>query len=181
MRPFFQLILVDDKWPHNPCLLIVPSWEESNYITPAFSGVPTKEDKVKSGYLNPCLLRALELGKMPKQPLRSRGPHKRGQNHKWLHNPCLLGGPQKRGQTQNWLCNPCLLGAQALGAMATRPLCSCGSPKKGTKYPPFGGHKIGQNGCNPCVLGVPQIEREKNGQRKTVGKMPLGVILKRFP
>ena len=42
-------------------------------VTPAFSGVPSKGDKIKSGYLT-----------------FSGG-------HKWaelLHNPCILGGPQ---------------------------------------------------------------------------------------
>ena len=41
-------------------------------------------------------------------------PQTRGQNHKWLPHPCLLGGPQ-------------------VGGIATKPLHSRGSPHKETK------------------------------------------------
>ena len=55
-------------------------------VTPAFSEVPNKADKIRSGYITPAFLGA----------------------HKWaefLRNPCILGGPQQRGQNQNWLYN----------------------------------------------------------------------------
>ena len=88
------------------------------YITPAFSGVPNKGDKIKVGP---------QVGGDATSPLHSWGsPKKGGQNQNWMPNPCLMGGPQvgrnatsplhswgspkKGGQNQNWMPNPCLLG-----------------------------------------------------------------------
>ena len=48
-------------------------------MTPAFSGVPIKGDKIKSGYLTPAFL----------------GAHMRMEV---LRNPCILRGPHQRGQ-----------------------------------------------------------------------------------
>ena len=51
------------------------------YIAPAFSGVPSKGDKIRSGNITPAFLGA----------------------HKWaelLRNPCVLAGPKKSGQNQ---------------------------------------------------------------------------------
>ena len=59
------------------------------------------------------------------------------------------GGGCKGGQNQNWLPNPCLWGGPQVGANATSPLHSRGSPNKG-----------GQNQNwlpNPCLLGGPQV------------------------
>ena len=156
MRPFFQLIFVDDKSPHNPCLLIVPSREESHYITPAFSGVPTKVDKVKSGYLNPCLLRALELGKMPKQPLRYRGPHKRGQNHNWLHNPCLLGGPRKGDKLRIGYAIPVFLGPKHWAQWLHDPYVLVGLQKRGRNTCLLKGTKLGKMGATPAFSEFPK-------------------------
>ena len=52
------------------------------YITPAFSRVPNKGDKIRIG----CLTLAFS------------GAQKRAE---MLHNPCILGGLQQRGQNQS--------------------------------------------------------------------------------
>ena len=86
---------------------------KSGYPTPAFSrahkwaeatatssGVPQQGDKIKSGYFTPAF---------------SRG-------HKWaekLHNPCLLEGAGKRGQNQKWLTQPCIRKGPQVGRSAT--------------------------------------------------------------
>ena len=127
------------NWSPNPYLLGCPKSEFAGptsgrkcYITPAFSGVPNKGDKIKGGP---------QVGGNATSPLHSRGsPKKGGQNQNWMPNPCLLGGPQvggnatsplhsrgspkKGGQNQNWR------GPQ-VGGNATSPLHSRGSPKKG--------------------------------------------------
>ena len=64
-----------------------PTRERTYYITPAFSGVPNKGDKIKSGYLTIAL----------------SGAHKRAE---LLHNPCILGGPQQGGQNQKVATSP---------------------------------------------------------------------------
>ena len=56
----------------------------SGYLTPTFSGFPKRGDKIKSGYLTPAFSGA----------------------HKWaelLRNPCIVRDPQQRGQNQEWL------------------------------------------------------------------------------
>ena len=76
------------------------------YITPAFSGVPNKGDKIKVG---------TKEGGDATSPLHSRGcPSKWGQNQNWLPKPCLLEDPQ-------------------VGGNATSTLLSQGYPTKGTK------------------------------------------------
>ena len=56
----------------------LPSWWPKNgrigYITPAFSGVPNKRDKIRSSYITPAFSGAQKWVD-------------------WLHNPCLLGDP----------------------------------------------------------------------------------------
>ena len=121
--------------------LVGPTSGQKCYITPAFSGVPNKGDKIKVGP---------QVGGNATSPLHSRGsPMKGEQNQNWMPNPCLLGGPQvggnatsplhsrgspkKGGQNQNWMPNPCLLGGPQVGGNATSTLHSGGSPTKGTK------------------------------------------------
>ena len=95
---------------HHPCIFGGPRtrgqsqwWPTSGrkcYITPGFSGVPKKGDKVNGGP---------QVGGSATSPLRSRGSPNKGTKskgtHKWaevLHHPCVLGGPQTRGQSQRW-------------------------------------------------------------------------------
>ena len=88
-----------------------PKSEQKGYIAPAFSGVPSQGDKIKSGYLNPPFSEA----------------------HIWaevLHNHCIRGGPLIGGQNQKWLPYRCLLGG--VGGIAMQPLNSRGSTHKGT-------------------------------------------------
>ena len=47
------------------------------YITPEFSGVPIKGERIKSGFLTPAF----------------SGAHMRAEV---LRNPCILGGPHQR-------------------------------------------------------------------------------------
>ena len=70
------------RWPTN---------RPNYYVTPAFSGVPSKGDKIRIGYLILAFFGA----------------------HKWaelLRNACILGGPKQREQNQNWRPHYCLLG-----------------------------------------------------------------------
>ena len=81
------------------------------YITPAFSGVPNKGDKIKAGP---------KEGENATPPLHSRGSPTKGNKIRsgsltpafsgaqkradLLRNPCILGGPQRqaRGENQKW-------------------------------------------------------------------------------
>ena len=86
------------------------------YITPAFSGILNKGDKIRSGRLTPAF------------PV----PQKRVE---LLCIPCVVGGPQQRGQNQKWLPHPCFLRGPKEGEIVTQPLHSRGSPtpSAGTK------------------------------------------------
>ena len=164
---------------HHPCILGGPQQRGQNqsrpksgrkcYITPAFSGVPKKGDKIRAGP---------NFGGNATSPLHSRGSpttgtkSKRAQNRvEMLHHPCILGGPQQRGQNQSgpkfW--RKCYItlafygvpnngdeikAGQKEGANAASPLHSRGSPTTGTKS------KRAQNRVemlhHPCILGGPQ-------------------------
>ena len=119
---------------------------------PAFSGVPKQEDKGKGGP---------QVDGSTTSPLRSQGSPKEGTKskvpHKWaelLHHPCVLGGPitpafsgfPKQGDK--------VKGGPQVGTIATSPLCSRGSPNKGTKSKVS--HKWAELLHHPCVLGGPQ-------------------------
>ena len=101
---------VAHKWAevlHHPCVLGGPQTRGQSqrrptsgrkcYISPAFSGVPKRGDKVNAGQ---------QVGGSATSPLRSRGSPNKGTKskvaHKWaevLHHPCILGGPRTRGQS----------------------------------------------------------------------------------
>ena len=111
-------------------------------------GSPTKGNKIRIG----CLTSAFSGA------------------HKWaemLRHPFILGDSQTRGQNQKWLPDPCLLGAHKWAEMLCHPCNSRGSPNKGTKIticcltPAFSG---AQNWAemlrHPCILGGPH----KGGQ-----------------
>ena len=67
------------------------------YVTPPFSGVPIKADRIKSGYLTLAFLGAHMRAEVLHNPCVLEGPHQRGQNQKWLPHLCLLGGPHEGG------------------------------------------------------------------------------------
>ena len=75
------------------------------YVTPAFSGVPSKEDKIRSGYITLAFSGAQKRAEMRCNPDVPRGPQVGGQNQKWLHHPYLLGGPKT-----SWKCSMTLSG-----------------------------------------------------------------------
>ena len=66
-----------------------PTSGRKSYITPAFLGVPKKGDKIKSGYITPTFSGARKWAEMLYNPSIPGGPQQRGQNQKWIHNPCL--------------------------------------------------------------------------------------------
>ena len=53
-----------------------PTTGQNCYVTLAFSGVPRRGDKIRGGYITPCLLRGPTLGRIAMPPRRSQGsPH----------------------------------------------------------------------------------------------------------
>ena len=102
------------------------------YITPAFSGVPNKGDKIKAGPKD---------GRNATSALHSRG------------------SPNKWGQNQNWLPKPCLLGAHKWAEMLRQPCILGGPQQRGQNQ---SGPKRGQKCCiTPYILGVPQTNGDK--------------------
>ena len=106
----------------------------NRYVTPAFSGVPSKGDKIRSGCLTPAFSGAHKSAELLCNPCILGGPSKGDKigggcltlafsgAHKsaeLLCNPGVLEGPRQRGQNQKWLPNPCLLGAPQEGSIAT--------------------------------------------------------------
>ena len=92
------------------------------YITPAFSGVPNKGDKIKAGP---------KVGGNATSPLHSRGSPTTGTKSKraqilaeMLHHPCILRGPQQRGRNQS---------GPKRGRKCCITLHSRGSPTNGIK------------------------------------------------
>ena len=113
------------------------------YITPAFSGVPNKGDKIKAGP---------KEGGNATPPLHSPGSPTKGTKSKraqkraeMLHHPCILGGPQQREQIK---------AGPKEGGNATSPLHSRGSPTKGTKSKRA--QKRAEMLHHPYILGGPQ-------------------------
>ena len=94
--------------------------------------------------------------------------------HMWgevLHHPCILEGPQTRGKSQRWptsggkwYITPAFSGisrqgekckaAPEVGASATSPMCSPGSPNKWETS--MAAHKWAEVLHHPCVLRGPQ-------------------------
>ena len=115
---------------------------------PCVLGSPKRRDKIRSGYITPCLLRGPRSGWNCYVTCVLGGPCKMGQNQKWLHHPCLLGaqelaellrnpcilkGPHERGQNQKWLYHPLPPRGPKKWVELLRNLHSRGSPKDGTK------------------------------------------------
>ena len=79
----------------------LPSWGPKSgrncYITPPFSGVPSKRDKFTSGRITPASLGEQKWAELLPNPCGFGGPQRRGLNQNWLHDPRLLRGPKKGG------------------------------------------------------------------------------------
>ena len=118
-------------------------------VTPAFSGVPNKGDKIRSGYLTPAFSGAQKRANRYITPAFSGFPNKGVEIRSGCLTPAFLG-PHKWAEV---LCNPYILGRpQQRGTkseVATSPLPS--------KWP-----KRGQN-CYVTLAfsGVPN-KRERN-------------------
>ena len=147
------------------------------YITPAFSGVPKKNDKGKGGP---------QVGGGATSPLRCRGsPNNETKSmvaHKWaevLHHPCVLRGPQTSRQSQWWPTSgrKCYItpafsgvpkqgdkvkGGPQVGGGATSPLRSRGPQTRGQgQWWPTSGRKCY---ITPAFSGVPkQGDKVKGG------------------
>ena len=108
--------------------------ERNSYVTPAFLGDPNKGDKIRSGYLTPCLLMGPQEGgncyvTLAFWGIRNKGDKIRSgyltlaffeadKRAKLLHNPCILRVPKQGGQNEKWLPHPCLLGSPQEGGIA---------------------------------------------------------------
>ena len=121
-----------------------PRGEQNPHVTHAFYGVPRRGDKTKSGYISPAFSGAHKWAELLRKAfvLGGAGVPARGDNHKWLHEPCLLGGAEVHGiptppmhslaplrrekKTQSGHITPPL-------GIAVSPLRSQGSPEEGTK------------------------------------------------
>ena len=96
-------------------MTVMPARSRKCYITPAFSGVPIKGDKIRSGYVTPAFPGAQKWAEVIHNP-RVLGGRIKGDKirsgyftpalsgaHEWaelLHNACILGGSHQRGQNQ---------------------------------------------------------------------------------
>ena len=160
---------VPQKWAeflHHPCVVEGPQTRgqsqkcptsgQNCYITPAFSRVPKQRDKVKG---------APQVGGIATSPLRLGGPQTRTQSQRWptggrngYITPAFSGVPKQGDKVK---------GAPQVGASATSPLRSRGSPNKGTKSK--APDKWTEFLHHPCVLGGPQTRGQSqrwptNGQ-----------------
>ena len=100
------------KWAemlHHPCILGGPRQRAQNqsgpkrgrkcYITPAFSRVPNKGDKIKAAQKEAGNATSpLHSWGSPTKGTKSNRAQKRAE---MLHHHCILGGPQQRGQNQS--------------------------------------------------------------------------------
>ena len=137
-------------------------------MTPAFSGVPNKRDKVRSGCLTPTFSRVHKRAKCYVTLAFSGVPNK---------GDCLtlaFGVPNK-WEISTVAAPPCLLGGPKEGGCATKTLRSRRSPTKGTKsevaasplYAGGGGeHTRAEALRNRCVLRSP---RQRGQNQKKVG------------
>ena len=149
------------------------------YITPAFSGVPNKGDKIKAGP---------KEGGNATSPLHSRGSPTKGTKSKraqkraeMLHHPYILGDAQQRGQNQSGpkrgrkcYITPAFSGIPKKGDNQSRPKrgrkcyitpAFSGVPNKGDKIK--AGPKEGGNATSPLhSRGSPKREIIKAGPKE---------------
>ena len=81
----------------SPLLSPGPKRGRNCYVAPAFSRVPNKGDKIRSGCITPAFSGAQKRAELLRNPCILGGPRQTGQNQKWLPHPCLLGGPKGGG------------------------------------------------------------------------------------
>ena len=177
-----------------------PTYEQSGYVTPAVSGIPTAVNAGSKSRSGP------QVYKVATSPLPSRGSpplHSGGGNQKWptcgqsgYVTPAVSGIPtaaERRGKSEvaylwaKWLRHPCRLGdphrfragggirsGPLVGKVATSPLPSRGSPPLQS-----GGQNqkwpiYGQSGyLTPAVSGIPTAA-ERGGEIRSgplVGKV----------
>ena len=140
----------------------------NGYATPTFLGGPNAKrgDKIRSGCLTPAFPGAQKRVELLATQAFSGGWQRqaRGQNHKWLPHPCLLGGPKEVGfathpafsgspnakhvdKIRSGSLTLAFFGDPIEGESATPPLHSRGSPTKGTKS------EVATSPPHPCLLG----------------------------
>ena len=120
------------------------------YVTPAFSAISLQKGRKSKEATSPLASRRPKIGyNCYITTIILRGPPKRGQNHKWLHHPSLLG-------ERDWV------------ELLHNPFVS-GVPRKGDKItsgyitPAFSGAEDwAELLSNPSALGDPQ----KQGQNQ---------------
>ena len=154
------------------------------YVTPTFSGVPSKGEKNQNWLPQWCLLRCPKVVGSAISPVQSRGPpimesqirigssampsrgHKCGR--KCYVTPAFSGVPNKWEQNQNCLPQPCLLGGQQWVEVLGQP-CILGGPQQGGRksrlaaiHAFWGVHKWANVLHHPRVLGGPQQKGTKS-------------------
>ena len=71
------------------------------YVTPAFTGIPNAQrgEIIRSGYLTHAFSKAQKRAELVRNPCIHGNPQRqaRGENQKWLPQPCLLWGPKEGG------------------------------------------------------------------------------------
>ena len=127
-----------------------PTIGQNCYATLAFSGVPWRGDKIRSGYITPAFSGA----------------------HKWaevLHNPCVLRGCQNRAAKSEVATSPLPSRGPTSGQNCYVILAFLGVANKGEKIRSdyitlalSGAQKWAELLRHPCVLGGPQ----KRGQNQ---------------
>ena len=181
---------------HHPCILVDPQQTTQNqsgpkrggkcYITPAFSGVPNKRDKIKAGR---------KESRNTTSPLHSRGSPTKGTKSMWaqkqaekraetLHRSSILRGPQQTRRNQSGIkrgrksyITPAFLGipnkrhkikaGPKEGGNLTSALHSRGSPTNEIKSDRA--EKRAEILHHPCILGDPQ-QRGQNQSRPKRGR-----------
>ena len=137
------------NWLPQRCLLGGPKVGASATSTLHSRGSPTKGNKIRVGCLNHAFSRAPKWAQAVRHPCILGGPQQRGakselaasampprglkSGRKCYVTPAFSGVPNKGEQYQKWLPQGCLLGGPKVGASATSPLHSQGSPAKGNK------------------------------------------------
>ena len=166
---------------HHPCIIVGPQQRGQNrsglkrgrkcYITPSFSGVPNRGDKIKAGP---------KEGGNATSPLHSRGYPTKGTKSKGaqkraelLHHPGFSGIPNKRDKIK---------AGPKEGGNTTSPLHSRGSPTNETKSK--GAQKRAERLHHSCILGDPQQTRQnesgiKRGRKSYISAAFLGIPNKR--
>ena len=126
-----------------------PKRGKNCYLTPAFSRVPNKGDKITSGYLNPALSWAHRRTELLRNLHTLRGSQQRGQNYKWL--PLPSRGPKRE---RNCYLTPAFLRVPNKGDKMTSGHLNIAF---------FGAHKRADMLRNPCILRGSQ----QRGQNET--------------